>query len=191
MKSLNGNWQQQAVTQFFEEVNWLGLVRQQPVARAGVLNWQSLKVGEFWQRVNWLGLEVKGAIAPTGSTEWPSYRVKDFFGCINWEGIGVLVPPLSPPTAEEIAAPPPAAPATPWAAWSVETFFRQLNWEGRPDQAIALEPSLSLWRLSVKDFCAHLPWAGQPVIAQVSKVEPLPPMPVEPEVTLSDLSNLF
>ncbi|MFN3678384.1 hypothetical protein [Thermosynechococcus sp.] len=198
MKNLNGNWQQQAVAEFFEELNWLGLVRQQPVAEAVVLNWQSLKVGEFWQRVNWLGLEAKGATAygtlrerPTSPTEWPSYRVKDFFGHLNWEGIGAILPALSPLPEEEMAAPPVAAPATPWAAWSVETFFRQLNWEGRPDQAISLEPSLCLWRLSVKDFCTSLPWAGQPVIAQVSKVEDPPPVPVEPEVTLSDLSNLF
>lgn len=106
MKNLNGNWQQQAVAEFFEELNWLGLVRQQPVAEAVVLNWQSLKVGEFWQRVNWLGLEVKGAIAPTSPTEWPSYRVKDFFGHINWEGIRVILPAISPPYAEEMAAPP-------------------------------------------------------------------------------------
>lgn len=191
MENLNGNWQQQAVAEFFEELNWLGLVRQQPVAAAGVLNWQSLKIGEFWQRVNWLGLEAKGAIAPTSPTPWPSYPVKDFFGRMNWEGVGVVLAPLSPPPEEEIAAPSMAAPATPWAAWSVETFFRQLNWEGRPDQAISLEPSLCLWCLSVKDFCASLPWAGQPPIAQVSKVEGPPPVPVEPEVTLSDLSNLF
>ncbi|MFN4278800.1 hypothetical protein [Thermosynechococcus sp.] len=191
MKNLNGNWQQQAVAEFFEELNWLGLWRPQPLAEALVFNWQSLKVGEFWQRVNWLGLEVKGAIAPTSPTEWPSYRVKDFFGRMNWEGIGVILPALSAPPEGEIVAPPAAAPATPWAAWSVETFFRQLNWEGHPEHAVSLQPNLSLWRLSVKDFCASLPWVGQPAIAQVSKVEPAPLPPVEPQVTLSDLSNLF
>ncbi|AHB88898.1 hypothetical protein NK55_08090 [Thermosynechococcus sp. NK55a] len=189
MRSLNGSWQQQAVAEFFEELNWLGLIRQQPVTETVVLNWQSLKVAEFWQRVNWLGLEVKGAIAPTSPGEWPSYRVRDFFGRLNWEGVGVILPIGLPALAAEIT--PPATLASSWAAWSVETFFRQLNWEGHRGQTIFLEPSLSLWRLSVKDFCASLPWAGQPLIAQVSNVAAPPPVPVEPEVTLSDLSDLF
>ncbi|BCX11495.1 MAG: hypothetical protein KatS3mg067_0433 [Thermosynechococcus sp.] len=189
MGNLNDSWQQQTVAAFFEELNWLGLIRQQPVTETVVLNWQSLKVGEFWQRVNWLGLEVKGAIAPPSPQQWPNYRVRDFFGRMNWEGVGVILPTASPVAAAEMTPPPTLASS--WAAWSVETFFRQLNWEGHRDQTISLEPSLSLWHLSVKDFCASLPWAGQPLIAQVSKVAEPPPVPVEPEVTLSHLANLF
>ncbi len=190
MKPLSANWQQRPVAEFFEHLNWLGLVpTDAPLLEPAVLNWQALSVGEFWQRVNWLGIAPTAASVSTSPSAWPRYQVKDFFGRMNWQGMGVMLP-VSHEVAEEVV-PAPAPAAAAWPAWSVETFFSQLNWEGRPDQAVALEPGVSLWRLSVTEFCAGIAWTGQPVIAHVSKPAAAPPPPAEPEFTLSDLSSLF
>ncbi|XFA72647.1 hypothetical protein RYO59_000875 [Thermosynechococcaceae cyanobacterium Okahandja] len=188
MKKLSGNWQQDPVAEFFEHLNWLGIMpADTPVLEPMVINWQALKVSDFWQRVNWLGIVTTAPPAPTSPAQWRQYHVKDFFGRMNWQGIGVMLPVGEASTAAAASEAPPTA----WPAWSVDTFFSQLNWEGRPDQAVALEPGVSLWRLSVSDFCAGIAWTGQPVIAHVRTPEAPPPPPAEPEFTLSDLSSLF
>lgn len=190
MKQLSDNWQQCAVAEFFDHLNWLGLVAADtPPREPTPLRWQTLRVSEFWQQVNWLGLASTAPPATTSPTEWPRYRVKDFFGRMNWQGIGGM-PPVSGAITAETATVVPIAAA--WPTWSVDTFFGQLNWEGHANPAVALEAGGSLWRLSVAEFCTGLPWRGQPVIAHISKPasEP-PPPPAEPEFTLSDLSSLF
>ncbi|WP_448534485.1 hypothetical protein [Parathermosynechococcus lividus] len=189
MQQLSGNWQQRSVAEFLAHLNWLGLpVADTPTLEPAPINWHTVRVSEFWQRVNWLGLVSSVPPATTSPTEWSRYHVKDFFGRMNWQGIGVILP-VNETLAAGTASDRPVSAA--WPAWSVATFFGQLNWDGRPDQAIALEPGVSLWRRSVAEFCAGIPWSGQPIIAQVSKSVAAPAPPVEPEFTLSDLSTLF
>lgn len=187
------NWHLQPVGQFFEELNWLGLIQSitphQPTAMT--VNWRSLAVDEFLQQVNWDGIARPALSAHTAvpiPDSWALYSVTDFFEGVNWQGLQVILPPATTvPEPESAAAPP--IPLT-WKSWPVESFFERLNWNGDITGIVPLGETTSLWRLSVTDFSRGIVWEGRRAIAHV-ETPPEQPAPEDDTMTLTNLSGLF
>lgn len=107
------------------------------------------------------------------------------------------------------------APAESWLCLTVEQFFGRQNWQGLAQPTLPLpSPNLSsslssspspvetatvlppvpavkpTLERTVQEFFQGLPWEGAPAIGALPKAAPIPE-PSEPEMTLSDLSDLF
>lgn len=192
MKS-GSNWHLQPVGQFFDQLNWLGLIQSvtphHPAAMT--VNWRSLPVNEFLHQVNWDGIArpTLAATAVAIPDSWGLYSVTDFFDGVNWQGLQVILPPSTVVDAPEAPAAAPI-PLT-WKSWPVESFFERLNWNGDITGIVPLGETTSLWRLSVTDFSRGMVWEGRRAIAHVEEAPPEELAPADDTLTLTDLSGLF
>jgi hypothetical protein len=98
------------------------------------------------------------------------------------------------------------APTESWLCLTVEQFFGRQNWQGLAQPTLPPQPSPSpvetaivlppvptvkpALERTVQEFFQGFPWEGVPAIGALPKALPVPE-PSEPEMTLSDLSDLF
>lgn len=147
--------------------------------------------------------------------------VQDFLAIANWQGAPVATLVTNPPQASPAAlaeemnpseinsgershSP---VPTESWLGLTVEQFFGRQNWQGLAqstlpspspisspvETATVLPPApavKSTLERTVQEFFQGFPWEGAPAIGALPKVA-LIPEPSEPEMTLSDLSDLF
>lgn len=102
--------------------------------------------------------------SPVPAESWRCLTVEQFFGRQNWQGLAQPAQP-SPSSLENATVLPPVPTVNPTFAQTVQEFFQRFPWDGLP--AIGVLPNAA------------------PLNAA------LLPQPSEPEMTLSDLSDLF
>jgi hypothetical protein len=186
-----------------ESVNQPGTqsVPQSAPRTSGSPNVSRLPVQDFLQLANWEGAPVAPPQPPTNITSLSEPAASSaattsvaVATALSAAEIAAAVAAITDPQMGT-----PAAPAN-WQCLTVEQFFARQNWQGLAQPAVPVatvatvvsetpvwQPTLTT---TVKDFFQNLPWTAEPTIGAMPKTEAVS-APTEPEMTLSDLSDLF
>jgi hypothetical protein len=175
------------------------------VNQPGTPNVSRLPVQDFLQLANWEGAPVAPPQPPTSIT--PLFELAVSSAATTTMAVATALSAAE--IAAEVAAMTEpqlgtsAGTAASWQCLTVEQFFARQNWQGLAQPAVpvatvatvaAVMSETPVWQptltATVKDFFQNLPWTAEPTIGAMPKTEAVA-APAEPEMTLSDLSDLF